>query len=472
MTIINKFLSLIILTTLTLTNFSILNIADAQYVSPPYDSTPIIYDTLLPVIPDHNNLETTDRINIVFSVRAKENEFYSKLLRSNLPDILGWNGPIVTKNEKEEVEVKRNFFATDPIRNYKNKFNIWIFYEKNSKIVKKDSFNAADNIVYNSLVNKVIITIDNNGQDATFGRLRTYAGSGFRLGKTNDDYIYDLGIPNGQVSMSSRPQKLLPSSNFGYILSHELGHAIFNFGDEYSTDLVNPFYQYKYDNKPKTLEELTQFAENNIKCIDKLGLKTKYMGKLDSVYDEIIEDYNALGINNEFKKIDFQITYFDYNICSGKYSSNDIDNFSNTINPLNINGFLTDGVARSNIYSIMGGGKDIAYNIWGSAKKDIIESLLSEFKGYGEKIPYVKKEFKKSDYQKIIDTPHKELYQKELLRIDQIFSPETIIDDDKVIEPNTFKNIFIINQKLIVTISGIMFIIILFFYLHKIFGKK
>jgi hypothetical protein len=330
-------------------------------------------ENLQELIPKHN-VQNSDRINLVFNVVNNPDYNIDELVKKNIVDLIGWNGPLLTKDNENKIEIKRGFFATDPVREYKNKFNIWIRYQKTNEIETDE--------LYNNLKNKLIIRIGNY----SFGTstLWRYAKEDNKIPYTN---IYN------------EPDNMTQYSNWGYVLSHELGHSLFSFMDEYESSIIY-LNDYKTENSSiTTIDQVYQNIKNNKKCVEQLPTKPKYFNQIDPMFEEVINDYKDLGIDKKLDKENFEITYYKKDICSGKYSVADIDNF---------------GAENSTVYSIMEGADDNNYNIWGLLKKQEIIKFLNQYKGVGDNIPYTKRVFTKQDYDKINNTKFEDLYKENL----------------------------------------------------------
>jgi hypothetical protein len=363
MKIQNKILNIALLFVCIISSF---NVAYAQNIN----ENKVKFDKLQSVIPDHNIINSESRINLVFSFSKSKITIDHKKLNNLLPDLIGWNGPILGKNIVNEIKIKRGFFATDPIRNYKNKFNVWYINDLNSKTIENEQFKL--------LKNKILIDI------------------GDYIKGSSSIWKEEVEINKFPIAkMSNDPRDITIGSSWSYVLNHELGHAIFSFEDEYE-EVIGYNADYVPINKSSVkIEEVYKNIENNKKYIEQNKLNVLYFGQLDPFYYEVLEDYKSIGMDINLKKEDFEVTNYKKDFTNNKYTSDQINNL---------------GSENSTIQSIMTGDEDNNYNIWGALKKNDIEKFLSNFKDDSSIIPYVKKAFKLEDLKFIQDKSYDVLY--------------------------------------------------------------
>ena len=322
------------------------------------------------LIPNHNKLNT-DRINLIFASRYEvksESDYYLGSIRK----LIGWDGPNITIADNPDKNLKLNygFFATDPIREYKDKFNIW--YTDN-----KDE-------IYSLKINrKVLMLSDFSVKNGGHG----YGSSNERIDKNPNTF---------REATSGDSFGVNTQANNAFTLSHELGHVLFGFDEEY--------LKYKGDTPDEDKLEPTPEIEERIKkdipnfqkanCALTEGDANKKWGDLsgdvDSFYDEINNDLNNLGIKKpqgEFSRDDFKIgnipfrCAFLWEVSSGRY----IYNFKATQNSI-----MNSYINKSNFN-----------NIWGSSNKRIIIEILNNIKGTGNKIAYDKNSLNKVNLEKV-----------------------------------------------------------------------
>jgi hypothetical protein len=195
------------------------------------------------------NDKSSDRINLVF---ACDETFKAPLdCGENIKKFLGWDGQPFAINKFSEkttpanndaISVIYGLFATEPYKSAKNKFNIYVSDKLVNDYGRVYFYNELAKTGINLSNTQVIYLHAANGLSKTaelpdFSNLRnpTKAQTVFFGGKSILD---KAGLNRGVLDLYLGNDNRLVNQ-YGKILSHELGHAIFGLKDEYTGTLAN-----------------------------------------------------------------------------------------------------------------------------------------------------------------------------------------------------------------------------------------
>jgi hypothetical protein len=260
----------------------------------------------------HNDT-TIRRVNLVFVfLDSYYNEDNLEQSITNLKDSLTFNGePIRIKNEQgETVDLKYGMFAVEPLRSYRNKFNLWVYEDVHTYQVEVPKF-------VRGLRDTVIIYADSE----------------------ND---YQRGSAGGQIALSESqfnpenpPYILLnysfskPVDNFFInTITHEFGHLV-GFDDEYveyKNEEEQNWLLSKYDELETNLFYLwnPDLLSEAYNCTLSQEVATQTWGDLvgqtDPFLEKIENDYKTLVTGeNQNINIDYEARRIQLNAkgCTG-----------------------------------------------------------------------------------------------------------------------------------------------------------
>jgi hypothetical protein len=350
---------------------------------------PFELNKLNEVIPNHNKI-SDDRINLVFTT-VDDDPRYAQFIGDNLVDLIGWNGVYITQDSTlSKINLQYNFFATDPIRNYKNRFNIW--FVPNTPEV----YPTRQAIKNSALRNRIDITFNNS----CCGGLSSLWD---RNSPSYDVFLPETNNPTFKAAIDIQ----FPIKDINYInttgktLTHELGHALFRFADEY---YVPDYYKDKEDryyNKIK-LDILTQETNLSANCAlnnqEGKSKWVKHIGSIDQMVYEIKQDYTDTGIEDKQKTVDYKVDNYPVLFCVNRVQNDEADKI---------------GIIVPTKNSIMANHEDNRYMVWGNVAKEYINNFFATtIKGYGEEISYVKNIITKEDVIKFGSTLYSTKYTK------------------------------------------------------------
>jgi IgA Peptidase M64 len=190
-------------------------------------------------IVNENNINE-DRINLLFIC----DKTFSSIsdCNSSIQKLLSWDGkpyPINklserTNNFNEVTNVVYGTFATEPFKSNKNKFNIYGFDSLVNDYGKISVYNELKKTSLNLKYTQVINLHSSNGKTIT---LRPPGFGDLPKPNKTDINIFDLkGIAtSGNIELFLGNDNRLVNQ-FGKVLTHELGHALFGLEDEYIGD--------------------------------------------------------------------------------------------------------------------------------------------------------------------------------------------------------------------------------------------
>jgi hypothetical protein len=384
MTILFKYLLYSIIALIFISNPVIINAQSLTRLNIPFE-----LNKLNEVIPNHNKI-SDDRINLVFTT-VDDDQRYARFIGDNLIDLIGWNGVYLTQDSTlSKVNLQYNFFATDPIRNYKNRFNIWF-------VPNTPEINPTLKAIRNGgLKNRIDISFDNSccgGVSGKWGRngqsLETFAPD-----TNNTEFKADIDIqfPIRDINYINKT---------GNTLTHELGHALFRFADEY---YIPDYYKDKEDryyNKIK-FDILTQETNLSANCAlnneEGRSKWAKHIGSIDPMVYEIKQDYIDTGIEDKQKPEDYKVDNYPVLFCVNRVQNDEADKI---------------GIIVPTKNSIMANHEDKRYMVWGNVAKEYINNFFeTTIKGAGQAIPFVKNVITKADKEQLESTLYSTKYTK------------------------------------------------------------
>jgi hypothetical protein len=384
MTISLKFLLYPIIALILITNPIISNAQSLTRINIPFE-----LNKLNEVIPNHNKI-SDDRINLVFTT-VDDDPRYAQFIGDNLVDLIGWNGVYLTQDARlSKVNLQYNFFATDPIRNNKNRFNIW--FVPNTPEV----FPTRQTIKNSGLKNRIDITFNNSccGGSASFWDRNSQSLEIFLPEINNPTFksVIDIQFPIKDISYINIT---------GKTLTHELGHALFRFADEYYIPDYYKDREDRYYNKIK-LDILTQETNLSANCSlnneEGKSKWAKHIGTIDPMVYEIKQDYIDTGIEDKQKIDDYKVDNYPVLFCVNRVQNDEADKI---------------GIIVPTRNSIMANHDDNRYMVWGNVAKEYINNFFATtIKGFGDNIPYVKNLITKEDVIKFGSTLYSTKYSK------------------------------------------------------------
>jgi hypothetical protein len=328
-------------------------------------NNPSVYriNTLNEVINNHNNLET-DRINLVFKTTGYD-EIKAKKVLEILPRLMGWNEKEVL-NYNGKPLVSYGFFNTDPIRDYKDKFNFWYMnLELKAEVLTDKNITKSITSKNNILINLT----------------ETVEGSASWK---------DGGIYKGFIYSTLNLNIIENFLSYRNTLTHELGHALFGFWDEYTFDENNTFNNTQIIENEEFKKNLYKDSKSYPNCSFTLDdAKAKwgiYEGQIDSIINEYKNDFKNLGLNVNIDENNYKVGYYNMEYCNNASSQ-----FFRE---------LKDKMYKPTQTSIMHGASDTPLfyiQSWGVVQKEYIKKTLDKVKGTGTNIPYINKQFTKED---------------------------------------------------------------------------
>ena len=184
----------------------------------------------------NENDKKSDRINLVF---ACDKTFTSTVdCNNNIQKILSWDGipyPVNANGDRtngnDVVNVAYGLFATEPFKSNKNKFNVFSLDNLIVEYGKVNVFNDLSNSGINLKHTQVIYLHSANGLSnlrnlPLFREIKKPVKSDINI--LNEKGLFDFGILDLYLGNNTRLV-----NQFGKVLTHELGHALFALKDEY-----------------------------------------------------------------------------------------------------------------------------------------------------------------------------------------------------------------------------------------------
>jgi hypothetical protein len=350
---------------------------------------PFELNKLNEVIPNHNVI-SDDRINLVFTT-VDDDPRYAQFVGDNLIELIGWNGVYLAQESSlSKAKLQYNFFATDPIRDYKNRFNIW-FVPNTPEI-----YPTLQVIQKSKLRNRVDITFDNSccgGLASKWGRNGQSLES-FTPETNNPTFksVVDIQFPINSIDYISTT---------GKTLTHELGHALFRFADEYYIPDYYKDREDRYYNKIK-LDILTQETNLSANCAlnnnEGRAKWAKHIGSTDPMVYEIQQDHINTGIEDKQKIEDYKVDYYPVLFCVNRVQNDEADKI---------------GIIVPTRNSIMANNDNNRYMVWGNVAKEYINNFFeTTIKGAGQAMPFVKNVITKADKEQLESTLYSTKYTK------------------------------------------------------------
>ncbi len=340
------------------------------------------------VIPGHNIPDSKDRINLVFYT-IDDNPNYAKYVGDNIRNLIGWDGPIVYQTSQNIMDISYGFFSEDPTRDYKNRFNIWYVPTKDGSYIHPtmQALKKYDNRIEVNLINRA-----GESSSTLWKRGYGYDLEYFRTDQNFKGAVGDISLTVDMVFFDS----VMTSAR---TLTHELGHALFRFADEYYTFGDRRFTQKFHHEINKDLMKQVTNINSNCAINDEEGKAkwSKYIGSIDSMVYEIIEDYKSAGIDKKINPEDHKVGYYPVQFCHPKTKNSEIDKIGFVVPTQNA--IMTD--------------TPIQIDYWGDHSKEYIKNFFnSEVKGEGEAIPYIKKPITQEYTKQLMATTYYAKYGK------------------------------------------------------------
>lgn len=276
------------------------------------------------VFPGHNKVQA-DRVNLIFGFEKQGYEGKIEEAKQNLRDILYWEGEpktIFYENDDDQPDyLTYGLFAIEPLRSMKDKFNLWFYKEgfDSENFLTSDEGGFKSEAIKFSNATRIYIRGDDEryeyessyAQHLSFkllGRDFTEANQSSYRTKVLPQIIEKLEDKSKIIELGGVElyldftQPLLLEDE--YVLTHELGHALFDFSDEYSasrTELANDFKI----NCANTKEEAQR------KWGDLIGQYDPFMDKVAEDYKRIIGTDPRDDYEDPFNGEPIKSTYLD-----------------------------------------------------------------------------------------------------------------------------------------------------------------
>lgn len=302
---------------------------------------------LIDLVPNHNN-RSADRLNLIFVLddfNAKNNEY----LEENLQELIGWNGARLSKEYSNQLRLNIGFFSSDPIMNFKDKFNI--YYIKDKSVLNNSAINTfgfdKEMLIY--------IKITSTSYNNLSGTMKV---QDYSTGSKNYNRI-SLNLDSGYNTSFSKYQN---------VLAHELGHAIFGLTDEY----LNAFNDINPDgNKPR---EFPNCILDKDKALENWN---KFLNTIDS---------EVSYLESQYARINSKL--FDWSKLKDKYRTQLIQQECQRTELKKDNTIIGYKPTKSGIME-----STEEHIVWGSVNKNQVIKVLDSFAGTGKNIPNNRKEF-------------------------------------------------------------------------------
>jgi len=277
------------------------------------------FGDILPLYPDHNK-KNADRINIIF---LGANYPSMDLFLDITKQAISFNGQpteiLISEEVLDDGSVKEfnppktykdiGFFAMEPFRSNKDKFNLW-YFENQLTISFEDLYRATQKFSFVNLNNTyfVLLTYGLNSSIRDIGSggyayLPSQEICDLRPGESieKSHNLFGSSVLSGKPAVSDNFEVISGYENYSrYIylahssmFSHETGHGMFCLRDEYqNNEMVDGVA--KYPNCASSLDEAKTYWGDLI-------------GEIDPFFEEAYDflDLIAFGVNEEDFKINF-----------------------------------------------------------------------------------------------------------------------------------------------------------------------
>ena len=314
------------------------------------------------------NDKTADKINIVFKCGT---EFLiggvNRCLEYTKP-LLAWDGLPTYKDKDSKITTADNatsigfgFFATEPLKSNKNKFNVFVINQLDDTAEEKSYNQIAESIGLNPKNTVFVKSI------LEFGRSNAMVPLGSNVnGLINKNDFQILSDYNSGYIKLYLGENNLYRSDTPNVLTHELGHALFGLGDEYTEELADtpiPTYPNCIAN-PAEAKILWTKMNNGTDPINKVddnfdAFVNIYKNTYNKTYKKSLYDIYGQANSQVFKSDNYKVSYQNYGGCYGPQDNKSI------IRPTKLG-------MMSNHYSSP---------IWGTINRLRIDNVLSLFKG-------------------------------------------------------------------------------------------
>lgn len=273
------------------------------------------------VFPGHNKVQA-DRVNLVFGFdRGLYQEENLEEAKQNLRDILYWDGEPKTvfyENDDDQPDyLTYGLFAIEPLRSMKDKFNLWFYKSLVDDIRTNDEFKNETNKFRNSI--DVDITVEGvqtvgGGSASYLAEIVVFAGDISKKDYTNEVFPKIINRLNdkselldlGYVELRQDFTKPLPATQEN-ILTHELGHALFGFSDEY---IISPDVDF---GGVYTINCAEDEEQARARWGDLIGQYDPFLDKIADDYKRIIGEDPRDDYEDMFSGEPIKSTYLDEN---------------------------------------------------------------------------------------------------------------------------------------------------------------
>ena len=279
------------------------------------------------------NDKTADKINIVFKCGT---EFFingvNKCMEYTKP-LLAWDGLPTYKDKDSKVTTPDNatsigfgFFATEPLKSNKSKFNVFVINQLDDTAEEKSYSQIAESLQLNP-------------------KNTVFVKSMLEFGRSNA--TIPLGT-NVNSLINKKDYQILSNDNTGYIklymgdknaykadtpnvLTHELGHALFGLGDEYSEALAEeaiPTYPNCMTsvNEAKTLWTKMNNGTDPVNKVDDNfnTFVNLYKNTYNKTYKKSLFDIYNQSDSQVFKSDNYKVSYQNFGSCYGPVDNKSI----------------------------------------------------------------------------------------------------------------------------------------------------
>jgi hypothetical protein len=400
---------------------------------------------LLEVFPNHNN-PNSDRINLIFVINSQDSN-YRSYIKSILPDLLGWNGIKLSKDYGENLTLNIGLFATDPIRNYKDKFNIYLLddiYKINQ--INDRSFGLSKEVRIN-----IYKSVESDPQDSGSYEIKDIS----IVSKAKFEDQIRLGINTDEFIKTTQ--------SWSNILTHELGHNIFNLADEYkksiklSASTTNGEDIQKDARLSKELIKKTYNCANNLEeAQSKWG---QYIGQVDPEFYYLKSQYQKI----DSKAFKFEVLEDRYRIKSTPhYCNSEISDARDESSEPNFKPSETSLMDYTGL------------PIWGSYNRKQVETILNAIPGTGKPIESIRTDFTQDEINLVRSQSYTQLEIEQRRRLGlEVIRPSTIdIPKDNNSILDQISMLLLSNANWIFIIISILSLIIIHFFFKKKLNNK
>jgi hypothetical protein len=395
---------------------------------------------LLDIFPNHNKPKP-DRINLIFVINSTDKN-YREYIKSILPDLLGWNGIKLSKDYGENLTLNMGLFATDPIRNYKDKFNIYLL----DNIYKINQINDRSFGLNKEVRIKIYKSAEGDNENGGSSERKNISiESKVRF----DDHI-SLGINSDEFIKTTQ--------SWSNVLTHELGHNIFNLADEYKKTIKLSASVTNGQDTKADVRLSTELIKKTYNCANDLQEAQskwgQYIGQVDPEFYYLKSQYEKIN-SKAFK---FEALEERYRIKSTPhYCNSEISDYRDESSEPNFKPSETSLMEYTGL------------PIWGSYNRLQVERILQAIPGTGNPIESTRRDFTQDEIKAVDSQSYTQLEIEPRRRLGlEVVRPSTIdIPQDNYKLSDKILMLIIYNIKWIFIIISFLFILAVYLYIKK-----